>query len=243
MLNEQRVEHLRIQIQGSTLLSDHEKADWLNLLELMNDKQLGELEEILTAPKPAAAQPQTATPPMSHIANMPDGLVSDHPIIKPSPSLINISKPVPVIPKPVPAPVTPKPAAAPTTPPVSHAPAIPRILNPQPAPRPVATAPVMRPAAVQPMNPLTLPNVEAVQEMNVATIREHEHTSIINAIQTISQSYGYFATLQYFEASSLYSAYIAAGRNRLAGRPDSTLSQAEFELVTDILQGIRLNRT
>ncbi len=237
MLNEQRVEHLRIQIQGSTLLSDHEKADWLNLLELMNDKQLGELEEILTAPAPAAtsAQPKTVTPPMSHIANMPDGLVSDHPIIKPSPSLINI-------PKPAPAPVPPKPTLAPA-PPVSSAPAIPRVLNPQPAPRPVATAPVMRPAAVQPMNPLTLPNVEAVQEMDVATVREHEHASIINAVQAIAQSYGYFTTLQHFEASSLYSAYIAAGRNRLAGRPDSTLSQAEFELVTDILQGIRQNRT
>ncbi len=236
MLNEQRVEHLRIQIQGSTLLSDHEKADWLNLLELMNDKQLGELEEILTAPAPAAAgaQPQAVTPPMSHIANMPASIVSDHPIIKPSPSLINVTKPVLA---------PPKPALAYTPPPVSHAPAIPRVLNPQPAPRPAPAAPVMKPAAVQPMNPLTLPNVEAVQEMTVATIREHEHASIINAVQTIAQSYGYFTTLQHFEASSLYSAYIAAGRNRLAGRPDSTLSQAEFELVTDILQGIRQNRT
>jgi hypothetical protein len=236
MLNEQRIEHLRIQIQGSSLLSDHEKADWLNLLELMNDKQLGELEEILTAPAPApaqASQPKQVTPPMSHIANMPSSIVSDHPIIRPSPSLIKAPAPAAVAPKPAPS------LSRPSTP------AIPRVLNPQPAPRPAMSIPASSAtgASVEPMNPLELPSLEAVQEMSVATIRQHEHSSIINAIQTISQAYGYFATLQNFEASSLYSAYIAAGKNRLSGRPDSTLSQAEFELVTDILQGIRLNRS
>lgn len=101
MSNPNKVEIIRKNIQVSTLLSDHEKADWLNLLDLMNDKQLGELEEILIAepqqPKPsvnsapasmsAPAQtpaqpfvqaplstPMQNMPPLSHIANVPTGV-------------------------------------------------------------------------------------------------------------------------------------------------------------------------
>lgn len=49
MFNVKRIDDIRHKIQDSTIMADHEKSDWLNLLELMNDKQLGELEDILSA--------------------------------------------------------------------------------------------------------------------------------------------------------------------------------------------------
>lgn len=58
MFNVKRIETIRANIKSSTLLSDHEKSDWLNLVELMNDKQLGELEEILNTSPPAASTPE-----------------------------------------------------------------------------------------------------------------------------------------------------------------------------------------
>ena len=42
-------EKLRALIQTSPILSPQEKAEWLALLALMNDKQMGELEKILTS--------------------------------------------------------------------------------------------------------------------------------------------------------------------------------------------------
>lgn len=234
MLNEQRIEHLRLQIQASRLLDDHEKADWLNLLELMNDKQLGELEEILAAPAqspiPAAApkpmppaMPAAAAPPLSHITNLPTGLnqpVPNEPVIKDSPSLIK-AKPLPPPTRPI----------------------IPKVINPKPQPRPAQVdAPPPTRSNLPPMNPLVLKDLSGVQALSPNTLRQHEHNSVITAIQMIAQSYGYFAALQNLEASPLYAAYLQAGKNRLAGKPDSTLSQAEFETVTDILLGMRLNR-
>ena len=78
------IDKLRSLISSSAILSPSEKAEWLALLELMNDKQLGELEKILaTAQKPAPAalpvQPQDSKstpavkrmPQLSHIVNIP----------------------------------------------------------------------------------------------------------------------------------------------------------------------------
>lgn len=229
MLNEQRIEHLRLQIQASALLNDHEKADWLNLLELMNDKQLGELEEILAAPKPA---PKPAPlPEMSHISNMPN-TVAQRPAPAPAPQSAPVATKAPAVP-PVPPP-----------PPLSK-PVIPRVLNPQPSPRPVpppAPARPVPPPKTTPMNPLVIEGLEGLQALSVDVLRQHENSTVIPAVQMLAQSYGYFATLQNFEASPLYNAYLAAGRNRLLGKPDSVLTQAEFELVADLLQAIRLNR-
>lgn len=224
MLNEQRIEHLRQQIQASQILESHEKADWLNLLELMNDKQLGELEEILSAPKSTASTAsQASLPPLTHISNLPTEVNAPH-AASPKPPLFS------------PATQTSRPVTA------QPAPAIPRVLNPQPISRPAPVRSAPRPAQVTPMHPLVIPNPSALQTLDVGTLREHEHAAIIQGVQAVAQSYGYFAALQHFEASPLYAAYLTAGKNRLMGRPDSGLSQAEFELVADILQAIRLNR-
>lgn len=121
MVTEKRLEKLRADITASKLMNDREKGDWLNLLELMNDKQIGELEEILKVAPPTASegptlteQPSPPTPPvktpvppaaplvpqLSHISNLPSAVSYEKPdSFKPAP----ISKAV--APRPAPAPV------------------------------------------------------------------------------------------------------------------------------------------
>lgn len=166
MVNANKIEKIRSNIQTSTLLSDHEKADWLNLLELMNDKQLGELEEILAAEvkKPTIQQPAaTATvpsktapaqnsvnpviPALKHIANMPASVQTQPqatPVVT-APQSAPQSAPQPTTqlsapqPKPQPAPkFNPLPRAVPS-------PTIFKKLEPAPQPQPVT--PVAQPAS------------------------------------------------------------------------------------------------
>jgi hypothetical protein len=79
-------------VNTSTILSASEKTEWLALLDVMNDKQLGELEGILVSSKQPAVsskqaapvtfnQPKAVTPPkpavmqmpkLSHIMNLPN---------------------------------------------------------------------------------------------------------------------------------------------------------------------------
>lgn len=76
MTDEQK-QHLTQLIKTSPILNAQEREEWLMLLELMNDKQVGELERILApapavVPKPAPARPVApASLPMKHIVNMP----------------------------------------------------------------------------------------------------------------------------------------------------------------------------
>ncbi len=133
MINEQKIEQIRKKIQSSSLLSDHEKADWLNLLELMNDKQLGELEEILANEKPAepapASLPPVASPALAAALRpqMPD---------KPAIAPIGSGSSRPTAPKPAaPKPAAPKPAA--TSAPFKPSPPKPAVAPPEPMPQPI----------------------------------------------------------------------------------------------------------
>lgn len=93
----QQIEKLKKLIAESSILNSYEKQEWLQLLELMNDKQLLELERILApaespkpAPKPSASPQIKASPafaatslpqkqpekpgskmPLGHIINLP----------------------------------------------------------------------------------------------------------------------------------------------------------------------------
>ena len=88
-------DNLKSLISSSNILSPGEKAEWSALLELMNDKQMGELEKILTsakqpAPVTEAKQPIAAVarqdnkfsdtgkrmPQLSHIMNIPKHVAS-----------------------------------------------------------------------------------------------------------------------------------------------------------------------
>lgn len=116
MLDEAKKQKIIGLIEGSNILNAQEKADWLALLDLMNDKQIAELEEILkptpegqsatvnTAPEDQTARPQSA-PSMAdlampnyaqkaslpHISNMPSTLtdprVAKTPVTAPRPSV------------------------------------------------------------------------------------------------------------------------------------------------------------
>ena len=84
-----KIEKLKILIQTSAILNDAERAEWLTLLGLMNDKQILELERILASSQPvgtksapapvkpaaAAQQVQPAAPShlphLGHIMNLP----------------------------------------------------------------------------------------------------------------------------------------------------------------------------
>ena len=62
--------NLILLIKNSTILSFQEKEEWHMLLDLMNDKQVLELERILKpAPRVVASPP--ANLPLSHIVNLP----------------------------------------------------------------------------------------------------------------------------------------------------------------------------
>lgn len=73
-MNPQQVENLKKLIAQSALLNAAERQEWLSLLDLMNDKQLMELGEILQGPQKPVIQPKPvmdSVPHMSHILNMP----------------------------------------------------------------------------------------------------------------------------------------------------------------------------
>jgi hypothetical protein len=229
MFNPQKIESIRQKIQTSTLLTDHEKADWLNLLELMNDKQLGELEEILGTSARVAMPPQPASkmPPLTHLANIPSDITLTQP---PQPS------PPPRPPQP---PRAPAPAPARVPAPGARPPAQPR---PTPTPTPTPPEPLARPV---PKSPFELNKLEEIAQLTVETLREVDLQSFVNTIRSAIMQHGYFNILQLLEQSPLYDAYIQSGSHRLkttAPPEKSHLTQEEFEFMADLLQHMRFNR-
>lgn len=70
-MQEQELEKLKNLIQTSGILSEGERGEWLQLVDLMNDKQKLELERIL---KSSASEKQASpapTLPLKHIVNLP----------------------------------------------------------------------------------------------------------------------------------------------------------------------------
>lgn len=271
MFNEKRIEDVRKKIQVSTLLTDREKSDWLNLLDLMNDKQLGELEEILAAggeadaasaslgfpgspaamPNPAASPAEAISPlrmpQLNHIANIP----SDVSMAR--------STPVTQMPKKM---VSPLKSINPLVPPLTK-PASLISKSPVAAPRSVASQPsaVKVPGAALQPQPAAAPlqsqspekfisdHPEDLKNLTIETIRTHDLQSIVDVVRGFIQEYGYFKVLQIIESSQLYEEYINSGKERLKisiGAPaapnDSLLTQAEFEFVADLLRHMRFNR-
>lgn len=76
-MQQRQIDNLKVLISESPLLSSIERSEWLQLMAVMNDKQLLELEHILTSyKKPLAVEPlrpmQRSTPiSLSHIVNLP----------------------------------------------------------------------------------------------------------------------------------------------------------------------------
>lgn len=248
MFNEKRIEEIRKNIQISTILSDHEKSDWLNLLDLMNDKQLGELEEILGAmpgqqpakqgiPAPSAQDiPVAKMPPLSHIANVPADVTMTHSV----PPAADV-KPVPQPPVKVAIDkLSPKPSTLPLHQPMPAKP------SPPPAPvKPMVAKP--KPPTSGTLKKLVIGQVSDIQAFDVATLRQYELQSVVDAVRGAIQANGYFHILQQLEASPLYRSYIETGKIMLGhGKatvtdPETTLTQTELEFITDLLRHMRFN--
>ena len=68
-MNPQQLEKLKGLIHTSGILNESERAEWLALLELMNDKQLGELEKILNSGQWAVGSGQKNADSIEHIVD------------------------------------------------------------------------------------------------------------------------------------------------------------------------------
>ena len=75
-MQQNQVEKIKFLVKSSSLFTDAERSEWLQLTELMNDKQLLELEKILTAARPAEKKPQPEAVHLNHILNAPNAKVS-----------------------------------------------------------------------------------------------------------------------------------------------------------------------
>jgi hypothetical protein len=192
----------------------------------MNDKQVGELEGILAAEKPAAApivipatasKPAQTLPPLSHIENVP----------------INVNMP------------------GSTAAPVQLRPA-PNSQAPSPVKAKASSAPPSEPQPPgKPKPPFHLESIETLQRLTEDSLRTYDWQSIVLSIKISIEHHGYFPILQLIEASLLYESYILSGKDQFLGEALATeavdakpnrLTQAEFEFMTDLLSNMRFNR-
>lgn len=103
-MNPQQEQKLKELIHTSPVLNDTERQEWLALLDLMNDKQVLELEKILSTQQPApgptvasVTQAPPKPPTMPAAANLSHILNAPHPVVtKPQ------TTPVPTAPAPAP---------------------------------------------------------------------------------------------------------------------------------------------
>lgn len=262
-----KIQRLTQLVETSNILNPQEKAEWLALMQLMNDKQLSELEEILTPATPTTVSVSStdqaqgmSTPSLSHISNLPSQMVD--PRIK--------ARPVDIFHSPQPA----KPTAKTSAP-------SPSVLDPRPeslgqaqsstiptaqtmakseyvVSSPSKPFPTVSPESTVNPKSVVLPSheraktvpaiqlhsLEEASKLTSAVLHEQTRESFYKAIIGLAEQYGYFKVLSNFEKSPLYKDYIVYGRVLLdGGRADNLpLSQEEFEFVADLLSALKINR-
>lgn len=267
MFTHQRIEEIQNKIKNSKILSNHERTDWMNLLDLMNDKQLRELEEILDKENFVDAAPQSVSAPAAP---------ASAPVPRPVQQVQSQAQP-PLPPKPQPAPAAPpapKPAPQPTPkqtpppqppklepiaplPPLKHIANIPGVAGPQPqkiiqhnaeqgANSSQSSAPAKTQQSAEPLRsttttPFKLEHPEDIKAMTARDLRNYDLQSLVNEIKKNIAEHGYFPVLQLLEQSPLYESYIKSGEMKLKGLP-ADLNQSEFEFVTDLLIHMRFNK-
>lgn len=248
MFNEKRIDEIRKRIQTSTILETHEKSDWLNLLELMNDKQLSELEEILGATSAVGSnqpisnfgsevvsktEPISKMPPLSHIANIPTDVTMTHSV----PVAKTYGKQAPVPQQPIAIPQTPKPIHPPTPAQQPKKPFSPihSSFNPSPVTPPGqinTTPPLTHPSKpITPAQPIptskpivalktfSINDPSELQTLSPTTLRQYNLQTLADTIRDIIQERGYFSILQIIESSQLYKSYLETGKAML-GAPN-----------------------
>lgn len=238
----QQQERLKRMINNSSMLTAKEKEEWLDMLIVMNDKQVSELEAILSSPMekpvvpPAPVRSVAPTPPLSHISNLPSSMTQPQtaapvppryplPVPPNRPTLkqweIKLRReveekelPKPAEQKSLPAYTIPNPAKSPV-PIVYPKPAL-KPLTPTP-PRP--SQPPQQPAkneTVAKRAPIKIVEPKDIGLINVETMRAMGENLAPTLKQMVASS-NYFEVLFYLEKSSLYQAYLQTGREALSG--------------------------
>lgn len=92
-MQQRQIDNLKVLINASPILSEVERDEWRQLMEVMNDKQLLELEHILTAYKKpnisVEVAPHSAPISLSHIVNLPKSAPSTpRELPKPQPAVL-----------------------------------------------------------------------------------------------------------------------------------------------------------
>lgn len=257
------LEKIKQLIAKSLILQDHEREEWLMMAETMNDKQLSDLESILTQDKPtvvnSAAQnnPTVPTRPLPHLQNAPKpASVQQMP-----PGSHGVSKSVPAV-----QPLLVLNARKTVTPPAAPLPQ---------KPIPVKPFPVAPPTQVQERFPtdhttkglldslrtLTLKKPELAgmeTSVSVSSIRSLSDASRVNlkvlrslgrdalrtGLQQLMPQYSYHDVLFAFEQSPVYQLFLLTGNtllqnsNPVTSLPESdseaVLSQEEFTFLTEL---------
>ncbi len=249
-----QAEHLRQLIETSSILTPVEKADWLDMLILMNDKQAAELEQILKAQRTAAPQsslasPSPAVPPLTHISNLPTGLNTVPRPSAPAPLSWNKQFKATMEEKELRAPPNARPSSI-----NKPAPASPAIVRPVAPPPPLpSTRPTAYPAPTKRRSIPSQVHLETLADtgkLSVAAVRNMDSADLLIRLQQLSKMEGYFNLLSYLEDSSLYRSYLNTGQKILSGQlsfdamdrnDTSLLTKEEFEAFTDILRKIQIN--
>ena len=253
-----KMQRLTQLVQSSSILNAQEKAEWLSLMGLMNDKQLSELEEILK-PVPSSVAPVSATPlqqsapistprpsptpspikealipSLSHISNLPNQMVDPR-----------------LSPKPTPQTSGPEQHFASTTKltPMASVASTQQAVSPLPPPKaaPSRTVQTTRSSLVttqQSASALQLVSLSDVSALTADVLRHQSRAAFFAAITALAEKQGYFQVLARVEESPLYQDYLNYGKLMLSGASQDNLplSQEEFEFVADLLQALKINR-
>jgi hypothetical protein len=255
-----QLDTFRILVEQSSLLTESERLQWLELLPLMNDKQLLELRGILRSPDPTQPAKPMELPSLRHIVNMPQGVLHESDSVavrQPVPAQPSAAKPAgssisfgqwqdhvkqTLTEKELPAAKV-LPTATVSRPTVAAQP-IPRTtIAAKPAANLTALATTKpqpqkpRPVAGQAVVPKTL---EQLQTMSLESLEKFEFQELVTQMQQLVQQHGYFEVLLRLEQSPLFAAYVAAGSEAL--KTNTQLKGEDFKLVSDLLRAIQINQ-
>jgi hypothetical protein len=234
-MNSDKAKRLSQLIDDSSVLSEPEKTEWLNLLTLMNDKQMADLEEILTSKSRGGAVPPVM-PNLSHITNLPPGVARNVPVSEPPPVSNTTSDLASHLRK---IQTTPLPDIKPQIR-VEKGPAATQGTW-RPTPEASQSAPVPPPGT----KAAVFDSLESVQALSAPLLRATGFESTKKQLSELVAQYSYFYVLSALEQSALYHSYIQAGATMLRGgivEPSQTmLTKEEFERVADLLHNLQFS--
>lgn len=234
-----RQQQLKVLIETSAVLTPMERQDWLDMLELMNDKQLGELEIILKTPN---------FPKLSHIANLPAGVkLESKPAQKPAvpdpkTKWLDDMKLV-LSEKELPAPhIEPKrpPAIQPQAGSVTQP--VPALQKSEPAHSQIELEEFD--AAGSGSTTWEPKSAEDASLLSVAIYRNLGQEKLSSLLQALVKRQGYARVLVALEKSNLHKAFVTTGHNFLVAGPEEAktiINKKEFEEIADIFRKIQVN--